>query len=304
MLDYGFSVLCLQHNKQFVRTRSRVIPVLIQAVVHGSLPDNCVVIPHRQIMNLTSPSTERFSQRAEDYVKYRPTYPPEVVGALEELCHLNSSSRIADVGSGTGLFSTLLLNTGCDVFSVEPNSDMRRAAEEHLSGYSKFHSIAGSAENTELKDASVDIVTVAQAFHWFRLGETKEEFKRILKNSGWVALIWNQRLNTVGFGETYENFLRNSVPDYLSSTPINIDEARIAEFFGENKFRHLSFSNRQDFDFAGLIGRFQSTSYAPPVGSSQSELIREEMRKIFEQYAIEDQVSFEYQTRLFVGQLR
>src|SRR5271170_7373092 len=138
-------------------------------------------------------ATQRFSSRVDNYVRYRPGYPSEVLDLLKKTCGLTADSVIADVASGTGIFTRILLENGNRVFGVEPNADMRRAGEEYLASYERFTSVAGTAEATSLPDHSVDIVTAAQAAHWFDRAKARAEFVRILKSGGWAVLIWNER---------------------------------------------------------------------------------------------------------------
>jgi SAM-dependent methyltransferase len=139
---------------------------------------------------------ERFSDRADAYAKYRPSYPQALVDSLVQ--KLLTSSRItpsvADIGSGTGIFSRLLLENGFTVYAIEPNGPMRERAEERLASFPRFYSVNEEAADTTLPDHCVDAVVVAQAFHWFATQETVVEFTRILKRPGIVMLAWNDRL--------------------------------------------------------------------------------------------------------------
>jgi ubiquinone/menaquinone biosynthesis C-methylase UbiE len=138
--------------------------------------------------------TSRFSGRVENYIRYRPGYPPEVLNALKTECGLKSRHVIADIASGTGIWTRRLLENGNPVFGVEPNAEMREAGERLLAEFPKFTSIAGPAEATTLADQSVDFVTAAQAAHWFDRARSRQEFARILKPGGWLVLLWNERL--------------------------------------------------------------------------------------------------------------
>ena len=135
-----------------------------------------------------SNATSRFSDRVENYVRYRPGYPPEVLQALQAECGLLPSHAVADIASGTGIWTRQLLENGNPVFGVEPNAEMRLAGERLLAAFPNFTSIAGTAEATTLSDQSVDFVTAAQAAHWFDRKESRSEFVRILKLGGWLAL--------------------------------------------------------------------------------------------------------------------
>src|SRR5438876_6048912 len=135
--------------------------------------------------------TQRFSNRVENYVRYRPGYPKEVLTLLKAECGLKADSIIADIGSGTGILAELFLASGNRVFGVEPNREMREAGERLLQAYPRFTSIAGTAEATTLPNQSVDFITAGQAFHWFDRAQCLREFERILRPGGWVVLVWN-----------------------------------------------------------------------------------------------------------------
>ena len=140
-------------------------------------------------------ATSRFSDRVENYVRYRPGYPPEILPVLSAECGLTRDHVIADIASGTGIWTRTLLENGNPVYAVEPNVDMRQAGDRLLADFPRFTSVAGSAEATTLPDASVDFVTAAQAAHWFDRPRTRREFLRILKPQGWLVLLWNERLH-------------------------------------------------------------------------------------------------------------
>lgn len=125
--------------------------------------------------------TRRFSDRVENYVRYRPGYPRALLECLAREHGLDPAHAVADIGSGTGILSELLLRNGNAVFGVEPNAEMRAAAERLLRGQAKFHSVDGRAEATTLPTASVDWITAAQAFHWFDVSAARREFRRILR---------------------------------------------------------------------------------------------------------------------------
>src|SRR6185437_15570315 len=154
---------------------------------------------------LNSAPTERFSSRVENYVRFRPSYPKEVIDVLRKECGFAPNSVVADIASGTGLFTRLLLENGNSVFGVEPNAEMRKAGDEFLTRYPKFTSIAGSAESTTLGESTMDFVTAAQAAHWFDRDLARQEFVRILKPEGWCVLVWNsRRVDSSNFQREYE----------------------------------------------------------------------------------------------------
>src|ERR1700712_2137458 len=185
---------------------------------------------------MTDP-TKRFSNRVENYVKFRPSYPPGVLGLLQDKCGLTPAARVADVGSGTGILTELLLQQGNKVFAVEPNPDMRAAAEVRLSRQQNFTSVAGSAEATTLPDQSVELITAAQAFHWFDREKARGEFLRILTPGRWVALIWNDRhTESTPFLRAYEQLLRTYATDYAEVDHKQMDARVIGSFLGAGKF--------------------------------------------------------------------
>ncbi|MDB6091313.1 MAG: Methyltransferase type 11 [Gammaproteobacteria bacterium] len=248
-------------------------------------------------------STERFSTRVENYIKYRPSYPPAVLELLRVKCALARTSSVADVGSGTGILTELLLETGAEVFAVEPNREMREAAERLLSDYGRFRSVHGTAEETTLAAASVDLITASQAFHWFDVQKARSELARILRPGGRVALIWNERpLEPLPFLDDYEALLRRHCAEYDQVTSHRVHEPKIREFFGRRLPELAMFPNRQTFDFAGLEGRLLSSSYAPEPGHPQYEPMIAGLRDLFERHHRAGKVVFPYRTLVYFGQ--
>ena len=256
-------------------------------------------------MSSSVDSTTRFSNRVADYVRYRPGYPDDLVRTLQAESGLNSDSVIADIGSGTGISTELFLNLGCQVYAVEPNADMRAAAESRFTSDPRFHSINATAEATSLPDDSVDLVTAGQAFHWFDVDRTREEFSRILRQAGFVALFWNsRRTDSTPFLKAYELLLIQYATDYQQINHTNIDAAVLSRFFNGLHFESRSFPTFQEFDFAGLRGRLLSSSYAPVAGHPRHEPMMLELERLFREYESAGRVRFEYDTELYFGRLR
>jgi SAM-dependent methyltransferase len=248
-------------------------------------------------------ATQRFSSRVENYVRYRPGYPPEVLELLKNECGLTPDSVIADIASGTGIFTRMLAENGNRVFGVEPNDEMRRAGERLLESYSGFKSIAGTAEATSLPDHSVDIVTAAQAAHWFDREKARREFVRILKPSGWLVLLWNERrTDSTPFLREYERLLLSYGTDY-QEVRHERTTAEIADFFSPSPFRSSTLEMRQEVDYAGLEGRLLSSSYTPMPDHTNYEPMLRELRRIFDAHQIDDRVSLDYNTLFYYGQL-
>ena len=247
--------------------------------------------------------TKRFSNRVENYVKYRPSYPIEVLSTLKPTCGLDANSVVADIGSGTGILSGLLLKCGYKVYAVEPNKEMRQAADKAFNSNDIYHSIDGSAECTKLKDKSVDIITAAQAFHWFKMTEAKHEFSRILKKDGWVALIWNERKTDSPFLQAYDKLLCDHAPEYSKVNHRNIHRKDIDQFFGPSGYRLNSFANEQHFDLDGLIGRLLSSSYCPSPNQSGYKPLMAGLKAVFDKSAVNEIVSFTYDTKVYYGKM-
>lgn len=249
-----------------------------------------------------SQSVERFSSRIDDYIKYRPGYPTEILDLLKAECDLAPSSVVADIGSGTGKLAEIFLANGNLVFGVEPNAGMRAAAEEILRDFSNFKSVDGTAESTTLPDASVDFITAGQAFHWFDPAKSKIEAGRILKPAGCVVLIWNARkLESTPFLEEFEKLLLTYGTDYNDIRHENAERS-IAAFFAPEAFRQKVFPNQQVFDLTGLNGRVRSASYTPEPGHPDFEPMLRQLQEIFEKHERNGRVIFEYDTKVFYGQ--
>ena len=249
------------------------------------------------------PPTERFSSRVDNYVRYRPGYPVEVLDLLKTECGFTADSIAADIASGTGIFTRLLLENGNRVFGVEPNPSMRRAGEQYLATFPSFTSLAGTAEATTLTENKVDFVTAAQAAHWFDLAETRREFTRILKPGGWVVLLWNERrVDSDSFHRNYEQLLLTYALDY-KEVRHEKTTAVIHEFFYPSQFQARTFQTIQRLDYAGLEGRLLSSSYTPPAGHANYEPMLRELRGIFDAGQINGEVGLEYNTLVYYGQL-
>jgi SAM-dependent methyltransferase len=253
---------------------------------------------------MSADPTRRFSNRVEDYVKYRPDYPRAVVGLLEDECGLTRESVVADVGSGTGILSELFLSAGVRVYGVEPNREMREAGERLLSAYDNFVSVDGRAEETTLPAASVDFVTAGQAFHWFEPARARREFRRILKDGGWAVLVWNDR-RTEGTPllAEYERLLLEYGTDYKEVSSKWAAEESIKTLFGSEEVRMKTFENEQVLDFDGLKGRLTSASYAPVPGHPNHEPLMRELAALFERHQRDGRVVVEYDAKVFYGQL-
>lgn len=248
--------------------------------------------------------TKRFSNRVENYVKYRPGYPGEIIGLLEKDCGLTSESLIADIGSGTGFLSELFLQNGNRVFGVEPNAEMRAAGEQLLAKFPNFTSVNATAEATTLPGHSIDFVTAGQAFHWFDRQRARREFERILKTDGWTVIVWNtfavERSHVV---KGYDEVLLRYGTDYRDVRR-EIEDANIESFFAPGVCQAARFDFQQTFDWASFKGRLLSASYAPQADESDHESMLRALRQVFDAHQRKGKVVFDYDTEVYYGQLR
>jgi SAM-dependent methyltransferase len=250
-----------------------------------------------------SNATSRFSDRVENYIMYRPGYPAAALETLKQECGLIPAHVIADIASGTGIWTRTLLENGNAVYGVEPNIDMREAGERLLADFPNFTSVNGKAEATTLPESSLDFVTSAQAAHWFDRERARLEFSRILKPSGWLVLLWNEReVDTTPFLRDYEQLLLTYGTDYAEVRHERTTDS-VNEFFDPIPYQERVFPMRQEFDYAGLEGRLLSSSYAPGPGHPKHPSMLKELRTIFENHAESGQVRFDYKTRIYFGQL-
>jgi ubiquinone/menaquinone biosynthesis C-methylase UbiE len=249
-------------------------------------------------------SKERFSDRVDTYVLYRPNYPQEAIDYLYETVGLRPGSEVADIGAGTGIFSRLLLERGSRVTAVEPNQDMREVAEKALGGEPNFRAVAGSAEATGLPDRSVSFIVCAQSFHWFDRTAAQSEFRRILMAGGKAVLIWNSRLtHGTPFLEEYEKLLQTFGTDYTAVNHKNISRETLVSFYKKGEMQEAQFPNRQVFDFAGLRGRLLSSSYCPVPGHPNYEPMMAELRNLFDRNERDGKVFFDYATEIYWGEV-
>ncbi len=246
---------------------------------------------------------ERFTNRVQDYRRTRPGYPPSLIGLLERKLALTTADVIADIGSGTGLLAELFLKNGNPVFGVEPNRAMRAAGEENLRRYPHFTSVAASAESTNLPTASIDLVVVGQAFHWFDRNAARSEFTRILRTPRRAALIWNERaIDASDFLAEYEALLRRYSTEYDRLPHRNLGHGIVEDFFAPG-WSHTELHNSQSLDLEGLRGRLLSTSYVPRQPGPQLDAMLLELAELFTRHERDGRIEILYRTIVYHGHL-
>lgn len=254
--------------------------------------------------SLATDVTKRFSDRVSDYVKYRPSYPKEILEFLSKNASLSTGQTVADVGSGTGIFTKLLLDFGLKVFGVEPNDKMRIAAEKEFVSSTNFRSIKGTAEDTKLPPASIEYIFAAQAFHWFNPESTRQEWLRILKSKGLAILVWNSvKMDGSPFQVGYEDIKEKFGVDFKQvSIKYAATDDTMKNLFGKPPEKTI-FENHQIFELSGLTGRLLSSSYMPKQSHPNYEPMCNALKDLFDRQQKNGFVQMEYETEVFYGSL-
>jgi SAM-dependent methyltransferase len=243
--------------------------------------------------------TGRFTDRTDDYVKYRPSYPKAAIDAIVDGLQGTPRPRAADIGAGTGISARLLADRGLSVVAVEPNQAMRDAAEPHASVEWRD----GTGENTGLDATSLDLVLAAQAFHWFRQHEALREFARILRPFGRLALMWNRRRRDDAFTAGYrEAILEVGGDSAAERMEFDVEVMAKSEFF--SAARLLAFPFQQALDWTGLLGRAMSASYVPKTGPNAAK-VTELLRQLHARHADAGGiVTLKYTTEVYLAEAR
>ena len=243
---------------------------------------------------------DKFTGKAENYEKFRPSYPIEILNSFYDY-NLNQNSIIADIGSGTGKLTKIFLENGNIVYAVEPNDDMRNMAISTLNEYKNFISIKGSAEITTLQNKIIDFVTVGQAFHWFNPLKALDEFKRILKNNGVLALVWNNGKTSSAFMQEYENILDN-IKNHNNKNHRDISDETIEKYYSKD-YKKLTVENIHELNFNEILGRVLSSSCSPKENTKEYYETRNLLKEIFNKYKQNDKIIIEYETVIYIGRL-
>lgn len=244
---------------------------------------------------------DRFTGRAKIYSSSRPSYPDGILRGLAAKTGMDRTWVVADIGAGTGKLAELFVENGNPVKCAEPNPDMRSELKVAFPGKDNVEILDGSAENTLLKEKSVDIVVCGQSFHWFRPEETGIEFRRILRR-GWVALIWNNRVAEDPLTASYDRIVRKYSPEYHGTGSMSVHDSVIEKFFGTG-YELMEYPNNQELNFDALIGRYLSASYSIDKQSSQFNDLMSEFRDLFDRYQRNDKVVMRYRTVMYLGRL-
>lgn len=248
-------------------------------------------------------STNRFSGREDNYAKYRPGYPKEMMEWLQsDDVGIWEKDVIADIGMGTGIGAKLFLEAGCTVYGVEPNKEMRVKAEQELESYEKFHSVDGTAENTTLPSRSIDNIVCCQSFHWFDVDKTRDEFKRILKSPSYeVIIIWNEHQDSKIMEDYEEKILeRYCIDKTLIRKRGEAEEKYIKPFYAGSGYEKKEFKHSEDVDFETFKGRIFSYSDMPTEEKATPEMLKD-IEDFFAKHMDGGVVKLEYVTMVYNG---
>ena len=249
--------------------------------------------------------SDRFTDKAKKYEKYRPSYPKESLDIIQDESHLilNNDIVIADIGAGTGKFTELLLEKGCKIYAIEPNHNMRAIAEAKFIGNPNYKSINNTAENTGLDENSVDLITVAQALHYFDIEKVKFEFKHIIKPNSKVVLLWNFRYRESDFMKEYEKIVYTFHSKDLQPTfaQDKMNDNVYNKLFSEYKVFSIPYT--QELDFDDLWGRVLSSNHAPKKDDHNYDELYKNIKKLFDKYQCNKKIKFEYHTKVVIGSI-
>lgn len=249
-------------------------------------------------------TSRRFDDRVDDYVRYRPEYPAAMFDWLRDEQGITADWDVADIGAGTGISSRQFLARGHRVIAVEPNAGMRAAARRDLGIREKFTVIDGAAEATGLSDASIDLVSAAQAFHWFDAAAVRQEWSRILRPRGRVAIYWNTRRHAgSAFLDGYEALQSEYCIDYAKIRARHPDDGQMLAWFGAGLSGHARFPTIQKLDFENLRGRLLSSSSAPLPDHPGHVPMLAALNALFEANKEDGKVEIIYDTRIFLGSI-
>ena len=248
--------------------------------------------------------TERFTGRVDCYRQFRPGYPAEIADLLRRECGLSGDAVVADIAAGTGLLSEIFLAAGLTVVAVEPNAEMRAACEDLQGEYPRLRCVDGTAEATGLPDASIDLITVGQAMHWFDLDRSRAEFTRVLQPGGWCAVVYNNRHpGGDAFHQGYEQLLREFGTDYMHVKQQHVGRKRLAQFFAPSEMRCAVFANGQPLTPEALEGRTLSASYMPQPGHARFPEMKTALEHLFRENAHEGVVTMRYDCVVCYGRV-
>jgi SAM-dependent methyltransferase len=242
----------------------------------------------------------RFTDRAQDYANYRPSYPPEAIDYILSEMAQPSELVIADVGAGTGISARLMAERGSRVWAIEPNAAMREVATPHP----RIEFCNATAEQTCLPAESVDIVLCCQSFHWFNKPIALAEFHRILKPSGRLVLMWNDRNLADPFTRAYSEIVSQAANRQIfdQNDRKSGSVLKHSPLFTNFQTHNLFHTHRLDFN--GLIGLVLSSSYIPKTGTAYTQLMHN-LETLYQQWSLpasDGAIELSYRVDLYMAE--
>ncbi len=249
-------------------------------------------------------SIEKFTDKALNYKKFRPSYPKELFSYLIAENIISSESCTADIGAGTGIFTALTAPHVMEIIAVEPNAKMMESCAEHCRNLTNVKYMQQSAENTKIEKSSIDTITCAQAFHWFDREKVKTEFKRILKPEGHAVLVWNSRVPDSDVSKKSSELFTSICPEFkgFSGGAGTLPE-EYNDFFRNGKCAYTSFSNYRFETLESFIGSSLSASYAPQENNPKYKDFILGLTEIFNSLSINEVLTIPNLTHCFAGKL-
>ncbi len=238
---------------------------------------------------------EKFSGKADNYDKYRPSYPLSLIDWLYEK---TGAKAVVDIGAGTGKFTVPLSEKDWKITAVEPNSDMLGKLKTNAP-FAKI--IQASAENTMLPDHDTDLITVAQAFHWLDENRFRQECRRILTPAGKLAVIFNNRIHNK-YEEEY-NAIYKDCKGFRSYAGVWCAEYG-ADFLENHYFKNVEIFRAESIiklNKENFIGKERSCSYAPKETDECFEMVIRQLDRLFEKYNKNGIVTEYYETICYLG---
>jgi len=248
-------------------------------------------------------SVKRFSKRADLYDRYRPDYPSDLFLFLYKEAVRSKEQVIVDLAAGTGIFSHPMASWPNPLYVVEPNEAMQAIARKRLIEFGEVKFFQGTAEQLDLPAHSVDLFTVAQAFHWFDLKATKAELLRVGTKGAKLAIIWNYRKVQTPFEIQYDAFIQRYSQDYNQSSQQKMNREELIAFFDPAEPLYKEFAHHEQLTFEVLWGRTQSYSFLPDAVGLLGDEMQHALQLLFTEHEIDGKVKLNYLTKMYLGDL-
>lgn len=243
----------------------------------------------------------KYTNKAKYYSKYRPTYPNECVEYILSESKLKENSCVADIGAGTGIFTKKIMDKDFTTYAIESNKDMFNELNKLKND--NLITIHTKAEKTKLSNNSIDLITVAQAFHWFDKYEFKQECNRILKENCNIALIWNE----VDYNTNTGKHIMNLIEKYTNGNKLyKIDLSNndsLVEGFFSSSYKKKIFSNNMELTKEQFVGDYLSKSYTPTENSKEYKEYLEDLNLLYDICSKDGLVNIEQNTYVYLGKI-